>query len=108
MQCATSPGWSARIRAELEAGRDIEAVQAGFVSDFGAVVLMAPPAEGFNLLGYLLPAFAILTAGMLVGLIARGGTTRAQLAPVEAVSDADEERLRTALRRLDEDEGPDW
>lgn len=108
MQCADSPGWSARIRAELEAGLDVETIQAGFVADFGTRVLMSPPAEGFNLLGYLLPAFAIVTAGMLVGLVARGGTTRAQLAPIEALSDADEERLRSAMRRLDEEEGPDW
>ena len=108
MQCAYSPGWSARIRAELEAGRDVEAVQAGFVADFGTQVLMAPPAEGFNLVGYLLPAFAIVTAGMLVGLVARGGATRGRLAPVEAPSSEDEERLRAAMRRLDEEEGPDW
>jgi len=30
------------------------------------------------------------------------------LAPVEVLTDADEERLRSALRRLDEEEGPDW
>jgi cytochrome c-type biogenesis protein CcmH/NrfF len=108
MQCGTSPGWSARIRAEFEAGRDAETIQAGFVTDFGTQVLMSPPPEGFNLLGYLMPAFAIVTAGMLVGLIVRGGTARAHLAPVEVLTDADEERLRQAMRRLDEDEGPDW
>ena len=108
MQCGYSPGWSQRIRQELEAGSDMETIQAGFVADFGTQVLMSPPAEGFNLVGYLLPALAIVTAGMLVGLLARGGTSKRTLAPVESFSDEDEERLRTELRKLEETESPDW
>jgi cytochrome c-type biogenesis protein CcmH/NrfF len=69
---------------------------------------MAPPAEGFNLVGYLLPAFAILTAGVLVGLSARAGARTATPAPVTQVTDADAERLRAAMRTLDEAESPDW
>lgn len=108
MQCGTSPVWSERIRRELQAGQDVDAIKAGFVADFGTTVLMSPPPEGFNLVGYLLPAFAIVTAGMLVGLLARGGTTQRELAPVEQLSDEDSERLRTAMRKLDQEEGPDW
>jgi cytochrome c-type biogenesis protein CcmH/NrfF len=108
MQCGTSPVWSERIRRELQAGQDVEAIKAGFVADFGTAVLMSPPPEGFNLLGYLLPAFAIVTAGMLVGLLARGGTTQPDVAPVERVSEDDSERLRAAMRKLDQEEGPDW
>ena len=108
MQCGTSPVWSQRIRQSLVANQDVEAIQASFVADFGTVVLMSPPAEGFNLLGYLLPAVAILTAGMLVGLIARGGATRQALAPVEQLTDEEDERLRAAMQKLDEAEGPDW
>lgn len=69
---------------------------------------MMPPAEGFNLLAYFLPAIAILTAGMLVGIIARGGTTQEALAPVDQLTDEDAERLQAALQKLDEEEGPDW
>jgi cytochrome c-type biogenesis protein CcmH/NrfF len=69
---------------------------------------MLPPAEGFNLLGYLLPAVAIVTAGMFVGLIARGNSTREQLAPVEELSDDEAARLRAAMRKLDAEESPDW
>ena len=39
---------------------------------------MSPPAEGFNLVGYLLPSVAIVVAGMFIGLFLReeipGGT----------------------------------
>lgn len=108
MQCGYSPGWSQRIRDALAAGQTAETVQAGFVADYGLQVLMAPPAEGFNLVGYLLPGIAILTAGVLVGLIARGGARREALVPVEHPSAAEEERLRAAMRELDEAESPDW
>jgi cytochrome c-type biogenesis protein CcmH/NrfF len=108
MQCGTSPAWSVRVRNELEAGKDEEEILAGFVADYGLTVLMAPPPEGFNLVGYLLPAFAIVTAGMLVGLVIRGGRGRLELEPVEVVSDEDAERLAAELRALEEAESPDW
>ncbi len=108
MQCGTSPGWTRRILEALEAGETPEAIKASFVADFGPEVLMLPPAEGFNLLGYLLPAVAIVTAGMFVGVLARGNQTRAQLAPVQELSDAEQERLEEAIRRLDAEESPDW
>ncbi len=108
MQCGESPVWSLRIRESLERGESVEAVKAGFVADFGTGVLMLPPAQGFNLLGYLLPALAIVTAGMFVGLIARGNSTRAELAPVQELTDDDAARLRAAMRKLDAEESPDW
>lgn len=108
MQCGVSPGWSARIRQSLEAGQSVEAIQASFVADYGTEVLMMPPAEGFNLLGYFLPLMAILAAAALVGMVARGNATREALAPVTEPSDEEQARLREAMRRLDEDESPDW
>jgi len=108
MQCAVSPVWSERIRRSLAAGESPEAIQASFVADFGGTVLMAPPAEGFNLVGYFLPSVAIITAGMLIGLLVRRGPGRGGLSPVTEVGEEDAERLRSALRQLDEAEGPDW
>jgi hypothetical protein len=55
----------------------------------------------------LLPAVAILTAGMLVVLMARRGAP-SRHAPVADLDDQDAERLRTEMQRLDEAEGPDW
>ena len=108
MQCGTSPGWSERIRRDLEAGQTPEAIQASFVADFGTQVLMLPPPEGFNLLGYFLPAATILVAGALIGLVARGGMKRERLAPVTEIDDEDAERLRTEMQKLDQAESPDW
>jgi len=71
-------------------------------------VLMAPAPEGFNLVGYLLPGIAILTAGMLVGLVTRRGSNGSLLVPVDAPTDDQTARLRAAMRKLDESESPDW
>lgn len=109
MQCEVSPSWSARIKRELEAGRDVEAIKAGFLADYGGTVLMAPPAEGFNLLGYLLPSVAIVVAGMFVGLAVRRGAQGVERpAPVLELSDEDRERLAAAMRKIDQEESPDW
>lgn len=108
MQCGTSPVWSLRIRQQLEAGETVDAVKASFVAEYGTEVLMMPPAEGFNLLGYFLPAMAILAAAALVGMVARGGSTREAMVPAHDMSAADAARLQAAMRKLDEDEGPDW
>jgi cytochrome c-type biogenesis protein CcmH/NrfF len=110
MQCGTSPAWSERIRSELEAGRSVEVIEAGFVADFGPTVLMRPPAEGFNLVGYLLPAMAIVTAGMVMGLIVRGGARgmTAEAVPARELSGDEEDKLRDAMKKMDEAESPDW
>ncbi len=109
MQCDTSPGWSERIRRDLEAGQTPDAIRASFVADYGMQVLMAPPAEGFNLLGYFLPGATILVAGGLIGmLVRRHATYRPGLAPVTELDDEDAERLRSALEKLDKSESPDW
>lgn len=109
MQCGTSPVWSVRIREALEQGETVEAIQASFVSDFGTQVLMAPPREGFNLVGYFLPAIGIITVGMLVGLLIRNGSAhRERPAGVARLDEQDEARLQAALRQIDAEESPDW
>lgn len=105
MQCGTSPVWSARILASLEAGEDMEAIKAGFIDDYGLTVLMAPPAEGFNLLGYILPGIAIVTAAGLVLMFLRGSQgVRPSTVPVSELSEEDEARLAEELKALDESE----
>jgi cytochrome c-type biogenesis protein CcmH/NrfF len=109
MQCGTSPEWSVRIRRDLEAGLTPEAIQASFVAEFGPTVLMSPPAEGFNLVGYFLPALAIISASALVGLVIRGGPGRRRApVPVEQATEAEQARLTAELRKLEQSESPDW
>ncbi len=109
MQCGTSPKWATRIRRELRQGETPDAIRAGFVAEFGQTVLMAPPAEGFNLVGYFLPGVAILMTGLLVGmLVRRGPNPIPEGAPGRDFDEADVERVREALKRLDEEQRPDW
>jgi cytochrome c-type biogenesis protein CcmH/NrfF len=109
MQCGTSPVWSQQIRADLEKGMTPEAIQASFVAEYGPTVLMSPPPEGFNLVGYLLPSFALIGAGMVVLLLIRKGSAgQMEVARVEEVSDEEQARLNAALRSLEQDESPDW
>ena len=51
---------------------------------------------------------AILAAGALVGMVARGNSTREAMVGAHEISDAEAARLREAMRKLDEDESPDW
>lgn len=109
MQCGTSPVWSEQVRADLEKGMTPEAIRASFVAEYGPTVLMSPPAEGFNLVGYLLPSFALVTAGMLVLMVIRSGSSnKVEVATVEEVSDEEQARLDAAMRGLEEGESPDW
>jgi len=109
MQCGESPVWSERIRQSLAAGQTPEAIEASFVADFGSTGLMAPPAEGFNLVGYLLPSVAIVMAGVFIGLfVQRRSGMGPRPAPVTELGEKDAERLRRELQKLDEAEGPDW
>lgn len=109
MQCGTSPVWSERIMAELEEGREEDVILAGFVSDFGAQVLMAPAAEGFNLVGYLLPWMAVLVAGSALGVFFwRRETPEPALAhDAPDVSPEDWDRLQEQIRRIEEEEFPE-
>lgn len=78
------------------------------IASFAAAVGLAFP-KGFNLVGYLPPAFAMVTAGIIVGLLTRGGIrNRKNLAPVQEISPEDQARLETELRRLAEAEDSDW
>ncbi len=109
MQCGTSPKWAERIRRELKAGKTPDAIKAGFVADFGPTVLMEPPAKGFNLVGYLLPGMAILMIGTIVGLLVQRGARPIQAEiPADAFTDAELDRLREEMRRMDESQRPDW
>lgn len=61
--CGFSDPARIKILKMVEAGKSEEEILASFVSENGLRVLVKPPAEGFNLVGWLMPF-----AGIAVGL----------------------------------------
>jgi len=102
--CQYSPALHKEVVDLRAAGNDPEAVLAAFVAKYGEQILMAPPAEGFNLAGYLVPGAAVLLAGSVIGLVLlrRARDAAPELRPAHpaglaAPNSPDQERLRRAL-----------
>jgi cytochrome c-type biogenesis protein CcmH len=102
--CQYSPALHQEVVDLRAAGKDPEEVVAAFVAKYGEQILMAPPAEGFNLAGYLVPGAAVLVAGSVIGLVllrrARAAAPEprpALPADLPASNPADQETLRRAL-----------
>ncbi len=110
--CTYSPALHKEVVAMMEAGKTPEEIVGYFVARDGEQVLMAPPAEGFNLAGYLVPGLVIATVGLGLGAYlsrrrAVDATDTAAPAPGREggdvpAPDADAaERLRRALDEVD-------
>ncbi|MFQ5817693.1 MAG: cytochrome c-type biogenesis protein CcmH [Terriglobia bacterium] len=61
--CGWAPQVRAAIREQVAAGKGEEEILAGLVGQYGEVILAAPPPEGFNLVGWVMP-FAALILGL--------------------------------------------
>ncbi len=97
--------WRTEIRLKLSAGWSEDQIIQYFVDQHGAQVLPEPPAEGFNLLVYILP-LVIFLAGILVLVQA----LRTWRKPVEEESTTAQEvgdpymsRMEEELRKRQED-----
>ena len=101
-ECAC--GWAdqkrERIAEALKAGQDNEAIVAGFVAEFGQEVFVTPPAEGFNLSAWIMPAMALLLGAMVVWAVLRNWS-RHRAAPAEGRSPEieDDDKYRSRLER---------
>ena len=102
--CQYSPALHKEVVDLRAAGKSPEEVVAAFVAKYGEQALMAPPAEGFNLAGYLVPGAAVLLAGSVIGLVllrrARDAAPEprpAGPAGLPAPNPTDQETLRRAL-----------
>lgn len=106
----------ASIEEQLRQGKSPDEVKRFFVSKYGDWVLLAPPAKGFNLLLWLLPAIAALCGVILVGFVLRRWARRkaAQTADPAALEPpagadrhdflaAEQARLDTEMKELDFD-----
>jgi cytochrome c-type biogenesis protein CcmH/NrfF len=101
--CTYSPELHQEIVALVEQDLTAEQILAAFVEKHGDQALMAPPKEGFNWAGYLLPGVAITLTGVVIGwvLLRRARTPAAQAGAAGGLSTDDEDRLQAELDRLE-------
>jgi cytochrome c-type biogenesis protein CcmH len=93
------------IRVALASGQTRDQILAAYVAQYGPAILVEPPARGFGASLYVLPVVALLGGALLVGVVVRRFTRRAEAAhpaqPAEAATSALSERLDDELRDLD-------
>jgi cytochrome c-type biogenesis protein CcmH len=68
------------IRDQLKAGKSPDEVRAYFVDKYGEWILLAPKAQGFNLVVYVIPFAAVLVGGFIVWRTVRRWTANAPTA----------------------------
>lgn len=64
--CPWAPKIRAAIREQVAAGESEQVILAGLVAEYGQVILAAPPAEGFNIVGWVMPFLAFIAGLWLV------------------------------------------
>ena len=108
--CTRSPELHREVVALVEQDMTGEEILDAFLTRHGEAILMAPPKEGFNWAGYLLPGVVITLVGSVLGL-ALVRRSRAAAVVVTANSDAtafpglspeDTARLQSELDYLDD------
>lgn len=101
--CQVSPAMHRDIMALVEGGYDAEEILDAFVNVYGDQALMAPPREGFNIVGYLLPGLAIGVGAIVLAIVLRRWKRPAPIAasgaaPSVAATPEELRRLEDAIR----------
>jgi cytochrome c-type biogenesis protein CcmH/NrfF len=86
------------IRVQLSAGESPETIERELVDQFGPAVLASPPARGFGLLAWLIPAGGLMTAAAAVLAFARAWRGRSPAG--EDAAELSPELLRRLEREL--------
>lgn len=111
--CTFSPALHKEVVQMYQAGQTPEQIIAFFVEREGEAILMAPPPEGFNLAGYLVPGLVVLSGGLaLIAWLTRRRELIAATGPAAAAPDGagsmspvlepDAEQKEALRRALDE------
>jgi cytochrome c-type biogenesis protein CcmH len=93
------------IRLALRQGRTRQQILDAYVVEYGPAILIEPPARGFGASLYVLPVVALLVSAVLVAIVVRRFTRRAEgPAPAEPPTPGNgplSDRLDDELRDLD-------
>lgn len=85
LECHYSSPARTKIATQLKQGMSDQQIVDGFVKEVGLAALAAPPAEGFNLLSYVMPFVAIML-GLAAILVYWQRFRKPAAAPVAATS----------------------
>jgi len=104
--CQVSPSMHRDVMALVSGGYTAQEILDAFVGVYGERVLMAPPATGFNLLGWLAPFAALGGGALVVAVLLRNWRRAAPTGPAAGLRSArptdatDDElaRLEAAVR----------
>ena len=100
--CEVSPAMHADIKSLVEGGYSAQEILDSFVDTYGERALMAPRAQGFNLLGYVAPFIALGAGALAIVVVLRAwgaktpGATPA--VPMVQGTPAELARLEAAIR----------
>ena len=98
--CGRAGEMNREVRAKLEAGESDEEIYDFYIAQFGAQVLAAPRAEGFNLLGWILPFVVLgLGAGVVVAAYRRLRGEDGQVSPGSHAELTVDPRVRERIQR---------
>jgi cytochrome c-type biogenesis protein CcmH len=102
--CTQSAQELSELRADIAAGMSDQQIFNAFIAKYGATVLAAPPAHGFDLVAWIAP-FAVFAAALLgtILLIRRwgglGGKPQAAVPTDPALLDPEERKRLERIRR---------
>jgi len=91
-----------QVRQDLSAGAEEATILAKLKKKYGTIILVSPPAEGFNLLAWAMP-FVALAAGLLVvrAVLIRWRRPRRALAPLGPAVDKFRDQIEKEMAELE-------
>jgi cytochrome c-type biogenesis protein CcmH len=101
LECHFSSPARQKLLAMVNAGESDSAILAAFVKEYGPRILLKPPAEGFNLVGWVMPFVGIAIGLAFVWWIIK--RFRRPVAAVAGGAEMEEATLARYQERIDKD-----
>jgi cytochrome c-type biogenesis protein CcmH/NrfF len=103
-ECPSAIPMRKKIEEQIVAGMSEQDIIAGFVSEYGKVVLASPPAEGIDLAAWVMPGFAVIIGLFLLLYIASDWVAKKKIKPAVETVPVDPsvvERIENELKGMD-------
>jgi len=107
LQCDSALPLRAEIRAQMDQGKNKEAILAYFAGKYGEKILSAPTTTGFNLVAWVMPFVLVAVAAVFVGGAVirwggrRGGSPPQPAAPAAHAHSEHEKTFEKELKNFD-------